>query len=119
MRAKQREDRKPKPPRGRVGDAQDDQVTLDKVGQNPFKKEKIVSKFDVNDIRKVEFVGSYDDKEEIWPRVSGARAVCVLLYGLHVLYQCRTHACVGFHFIVGGCTYVCIIYECIFYARYA
>lgn len=39
------------------------------MGPNPFKKEKIVSKFDVNDIRKVEFVGSYDDKEEIWPRV--------------------------------------------------
>ena len=53
-----------------MGDAQDDVLPLGKAGQNPFKKDKIVSKFDVNDIRKVEFVGSYDDKEEIWPRVS-------------------------------------------------
>lgn len=70
MRAQKREEKKPKAPKGRVGFEEDDQVSLDKLGQNPFKKEKIVSTFDVNDIRKVEFVGSYDDREEIWPRVS-------------------------------------------------
>lgn len=52
-----------------MGDARDDAVPLGKAAPNPFKKDKIVSKFDMNDIRKVEFVGSYDDKEEIWPRV--------------------------------------------------
>ncbi|CAM9401690.1 unnamed protein product [Ectocarpus sp. 12 AP-2014] len=69
-RARKREERKPKAPRGRVGDPQDDQDGPGKVGRNPFKKEKIVSKFGANDIRKVEFVGSYDDKEEIWPRTN-------------------------------------------------
>eukprot|EP00903_Cladosiphon_okamuranus_P013073 g12194.t1 len=69
-RARRREEKKPRPPKGRVGDAQDDVLPLGKAGQNPFRRDKIVSKFDVNDIRKVEFVGSYDDKEEIWPRTN-------------------------------------------------
>eukprot|EP00752_Nemacystus_decipiens_P010986 g9763.t1 len=69
-RARRREEKKPKPVKGRVGDAQDDVLPLGKAGQNPFRKDKVVSKFDVNDIRKVEFVGSFDDKEEIWPRTN-------------------------------------------------
>lgn len=40
---------------------------------NPFKKEKIVSRFDVNDIRKVEFVGSYEDNDQEWPKVREER----------------------------------------------
>ena len=39
------------------------------MGKNPFKREKIVSKFDVSDIRKIEFVGSYDDDDSVWPQV--------------------------------------------------
>lgn len=52
------------------GDEQDDVVAVSKsAGANPFKKDKIVSKFDVSDIRKVEFVGSYVDDESAWPKV--------------------------------------------------
>lgn len=46
-------------------------MSVSKVGPNPFKKERIVSKFDVNDVRKIEFVGSYVDDESAWPKVGG------------------------------------------------
>lgn len=39
---------------------------------NPFKQQEIVSKFDVNDIRKIEFVGSFVDDESAWPQVGVA-----------------------------------------------
>lgn len=53
------------------GDVQDDVVSKKSTsaGVNPFKKETVVSKFDVNDIRKVEFIGSYVDDESAWPKV--------------------------------------------------
>lgn len=64
-----------------MGEEQDDEIKLTKAGSNPFKKEKIVSKFDVNDLRKIEFVGSYGDDEAEWPRV---HAIPAIVEGLFV-----------------------------------
>lgn len=69
-RATRRDANKPRAPRVRQGDEQDDDVGIASAGANPFKKARIVSKFDVNDIRKIEFVGSYEDNESAWPKVS-------------------------------------------------
>ena len=38
-----------------------------------------MSKFDVSDIRKIEFVGSYEDDDSVWPQVGGKE--CVRLGG--------------------------------------
>ena len=72
-RARRREANKTPPPSPRSrrdGELDGTPGSVSKAGQNPFKKEKIaVSRFDVSDIRKVEFVGSFEDNESQWPKV--------------------------------------------------
>ncbi|CAN0395200.1 unnamed protein product [Ascophyllum nodosum] len=73
-RARRREANKTPPPSPRSrrdGELDGTPGSVSKAGQNPFKKEKIaVSRFDVSDIRKVEFVGSFEDNESQWPKTT-------------------------------------------------
>lgn len=65
-------------PRGSPwGDATDKpKGSSSRAVSNPLKKTNVVSNFDVNDVRKIEFVGSFVDDMAAWPQVwDGTRSL--------------------------------------------